>query len=128
MNHFIPRTNRQKEIREYFKAPKNTASPVVVVLLGMGGCGKSQLTLEYCQQSQDDKSHTAVFWIDAMSPTTVEGNLTALARELSKPHFDVKEYFLPLHIHDQDLPSFTSPGTRYSTTHLAFGTMNKNLN
>jgi Tetratricopeptide repeat/NB-ARC domain len=65
--------------------------PTVVVLLGMGGCGKSQLALEYCQQSENDKSYSAIFWIDAMSQTTIEQNFTALARELSKPGFDVAD-------------------------------------
>jgi hypothetical protein len=65
--------------------------PTVVVLLGMGGCGKSQLALEYCQQSENDKSYKSIFWIDAMSPTTIEQSLTTVARELSKPGFDVAD-------------------------------------
>jgi hypothetical protein len=65
--------------------------PTVFVLLGMGKCGKSQLALDYCQQSENDKSYTAIFWIDAMSPTTIEQSLTALARDLSKPGFDIAD-------------------------------------
>jgi hypothetical protein len=65
--------------------------PTVVVLLGMGGCGKSQLALEYCQQSENDKSYSAIFWIDATTRTAVEQSLTALARELSKPGFDLAD-------------------------------------
>jgi tetratricopeptide (TPR) repeat protein len=91
VNHFVPRTHPQKEIRKHFQAPQTTIMPTVVVLLGMGGCGKSQLALEYCQQSENDKSYSAIFWIDAMSQTTIEQGLTALARELSKPGFDVAD-------------------------------------
>ena len=65
--------------------------PTVVVLLGIGGCGKSQLALEYCQQSENDKSYSAIFWIDAMSPTTIEQSLNALAQESSKPWFDATD-------------------------------------
>jgi hypothetical protein len=65
--------------------------PTIFVLLGMGGCGKSQLALEYCQQSENDKSYTVIFWIDAMSTTTIEQSLITIARELSKPCFDVAD-------------------------------------
>jgi tetratricopeptide (TPR) repeat protein len=91
VKHFVPRTHPQKEIRKHLQAQRTTAMPTVFVLLGMGGCGKSQLALEYCQQSENDKSYTAIFWIDAMSPTTIEQSLTSVARELSKPGFDVAD-------------------------------------
>jgi tetratricopeptide (TPR) repeat protein len=91
VNHFVSRTNPQKEIEKDFQAPRTTAMPTVVVLLGMGGCGKSQLALEYCQNSEKNKSYRAIFWIDAMSPTTIEQSLTAVAQELSKPGFNVAD-------------------------------------
>jgi tetratricopeptide (TPR) repeat protein len=65
--------------------------PTVIALLGMGGCGKSQLALEYCQQSEKEKSYSIILWVDATSPITVEQGLTTLARELPKPGFDVKD-------------------------------------
>jgi hypothetical protein len=34
---------------------------------------------------------TAIFWIDATSPTTIVDSLTTVAGELSKPGFDVKD-------------------------------------
>jgi GTPase SAR1 family protein len=63
--------------------------PTVVVLHGMGGCGKSQLALEYCQQSENDNSYSAIFWVDATSPTIIEQGINDLARQLSKPGFDI---------------------------------------
>ena len=88
VDHFVPRTHPQEEIRKHFKEPRTTAMPIILVLLGMGGCGKSQLALEYCQQSENDKSASAIFWIDAISPMTIEQSFTTIARELSKPGFD----------------------------------------
>ena len=91
MNHFVPRAHPQNEIRKHFQAARTTAMPTVFVLLGMGGCGKSQLALEYCQQSENDKSYKAIFWIDAMSPTAIGQSFTSLARELLKPSFDIAD-------------------------------------
>lgn len=91
VNHFVPRTHPQKEIRKYLQAPRTTIMPTIIVLLGIGGCGKSQLALEYCQQSEKNKSYHAIFWINALSPTTIEQSLTRLARELPKPGFNVKD-------------------------------------
>ncbi|KAH8684317.1 hypothetical protein BGZ60DRAFT_164137 [Tricladium varicosporioides] len=65
--------------------------PTVVVLLGMGGCGKSQLALEYCQQSENDGSFSVIFWIDAISPSTIDQSFNGLAQELSKPRFDAAD-------------------------------------
>ena len=63
--------------------------PTVVVLHGMGGCGKSQLALEYCQQSENDNSYSAIFWVDATSPAIIEQGIKDLARQLFKPGFDI---------------------------------------
>jgi hypothetical protein len=90
VNHFVSRTDAQGKMREHFQA-RNTAIPTVVVLLGIGGCGKSQLALEYCQQCENDKSYSVIFWIDATSPATIDQSLTAYARELSKPSFDIAD-------------------------------------
>jgi adenylylsulfate kinase-like enzyme len=46
VNHFVPRIHPQEEIQKQFQAANANAIPTVVVLLGMGGCGKSQLALE----------------------------------------------------------------------------------
>lgn len=42
----------------------------VVVLQGMGGIGKSQIALEYLYRNSED--YSAVFWVDATNPNTVE--------------------------------------------------------
>ena len=91
MNHFVLRAHPQNEIRKHFQAARTIAMPTVFVLLGMGGCGKSQLALEYCQQSESDKLYKAIFWIEAISPTAIDQCLTTLARDLSKPGFNIAD-------------------------------------
>lgn len=44
---------------------------MIVVLLGMGGSGKTQLALELCQQEGENLGFMAVLWIDASSPHSV---------------------------------------------------------
>jgi tetratricopeptide (TPR) repeat protein len=60
----------------------------VVVLLGMGGCGKTQLVLDYCQQVEDDGRFHAIFWVDASSPTTVAQSYTVIVEAIAKTKVD----------------------------------------
>jgi len=60
----------------------------VVVFQGMGGCGKSQLALEYCERAQSDRRFGAIFWIDATSPKTVAQSYTLLAETILKVKTD----------------------------------------
>jgi hypothetical protein len=47
-------------------------SSKVLVVCGLGGAGKSQLTLSYIETYRDD--YTAVFWIDAGANTRLEAD------------------------------------------------------
>jgi tetratricopeptide (TPR) repeat protein len=57
----------------------------------MGGCGKSQLALEYCHQAEHNGIYSAIFWIDATSPTTAQQSFTTAAQAMSKPNFSVAD-------------------------------------
>jgi tetratricopeptide (TPR) repeat protein len=50
----------------------------------MGGCGKSQLALDFCQRAHAEGRFTAIFWIDASSPNTVAQSYTNIAQVISK--------------------------------------------
>ena len=63
----------------------------MVVLLGMGGCGKTQLVLDYCQQAEDDGRFHAIFWVDASSPTTVAQSYTVIVEAIAKPKVDLSD-------------------------------------
>jgi hypothetical protein len=61
---------------------KHTSFPKVVVLLGMGGQGKTQLALRYCQVARASGNFQGVFWIDASSPNTVSRGYEAIAAKI----------------------------------------------
>lgn len=63
----------------------------VVILLGMGGCGKSQLALEYCEQAELKNDFSAVFWVDALSPATVAQSYTAIAKVVGNSKIDATD-------------------------------------
>jgi tetratricopeptide (TPR) repeat protein len=73
---------------EYLEAPAVSSKPKVFVLQGMGGCGKSQLALEYCQRSRDKKTFGTILWIDATSPDTLQQSFTGVAKDMGKPEFN----------------------------------------
>jgi len=53
-----------------------------VVLIGMGGAGKTQLALEYCRRMEDSRSHRAIFWLDASSRNTLYSSMETVSEQL----------------------------------------------
>lgn len=56
----------------------------VVVLMGMGGSGKTQLALDFCMQPATKTMFEAIFWMDATSPDTLNRSFDTTAAELAK--------------------------------------------
>ncbi|KAI9770486.1 MAG: hypothetical protein M1839_003201 [Geoglossum umbratile] len=56
----------------------------IVVLLGMGGQGKTQLALEYCRVSRTSGRYQGIFWVDASSPNTVSCGFETIAAKISR--------------------------------------------
>ncbi|KAH7381067.1 hypothetical protein BKA64DRAFT_647894 [Cadophora sp. MPI-SDFR-AT-0126] len=73
------------------EAARDSISPTIFVLQGMGGCGKSQLALEYCNQARSNQKHMIIVWIDATSPETTLLSFTKVAEAMSKPGFEATE-------------------------------------
>ena len=61
-------------------------SEKIVVLLGMGGSGKTQLALEFCRHAEEDLGFSAVFWINASSQNSVFQSYRAIAKAILKGH------------------------------------------
>ena len=59
-------------------------SPKTVVLLAMGGAGKTQLALEVCRQVEQSSRFGAVIWVDASSPKSVIRGYNIIAQEILK--------------------------------------------
>jgi GTPase SAR1 family protein len=58
------------------------SSRQVVVLIGMGGAGKTQLALEYCQYMKDSGTLQAIFWLDALSHQVLSHAMETIAKQL----------------------------------------------
>ncbi len=88
MGHFVERKDHIEKMRRCFEVGQDTTMPKLFVLLGMGGCGKSQLALDYCHKAQTSKTYSAMFWIDATSPRSAQQSIATIAETMSKPAFD----------------------------------------
>ena len=80
--HFVVRKALLKRLRESFERSKTTSSRIIVVLLAMGGAGKTQLALEYCRSVKDSGTHRAIFWLDASSRNALYRGFETIARDL----------------------------------------------
>ncbi len=80
-----------EEIKQCFEVGRDTTMPKLFVLIGMGGCGKSQLALDYCHKSQTSKTYSAMFWIDATSSRSAQQSIATIAEAMSKPAFDIAD-------------------------------------
>jgi tetratricopeptide (TPR) repeat protein len=66
----------------------NRTSSRTIVLLGMGGSGKTQLALEFCRQAEESLGFMAIIWIDASSPASVAQSYKIIAKNISKDRQD----------------------------------------
>ena len=63
----------------------------VAVLIGLGGCGKTQLALQYCLQSERSGRFEAIYWVDVSSPSTLHQSFTKIAMCFGKPGVSAAE-------------------------------------
>ncbi|KAL2063144.1 hypothetical protein VTL71DRAFT_6216 [Oculimacula yallundae] len=97
--HFVDRDEALSEIERCFEPTRirtKSSSPRIMVLQGMGGCGKSQLALDYCKRAQHGRRFEKIFWIDVTSPETAMQSFTQIAESLGKPRFNTTESELNL--------------------------------
>ena len=80
VSYFVARVDILDELHEYFSMKSETTN---VVLLGMGGSGKTQLALDYCRRAEVELNFTAAIWIDASSPATVAQSYSTIARKVT---------------------------------------------
>ncbi|TVY37960.1 Kinesin light chain, partial [Lachnellula subtilissima] len=88
VSHFVERKGPLEDIERHLNLEGERSVPSVFVLQGMGGCGKSQLALEFCHRAKENHSHSAIFWIDATSPASTSQSFSSMAKEMSKSAFD----------------------------------------
>jgi hypothetical protein len=67
VRNFIGREETLSKIDYYFSTA-DVPCPKVLILHALGGQGKSQIALKYCQKSRE--GHRGIFWINASSEIT----------------------------------------------------------
>jgi hypothetical protein len=82
VTHFVGRESLYARLQILFDCASTTSTPLIVVLIGMGGAGKTQLALEYCRRMKDSKRFRAIFWLDASSRNTLYNSMSTAAKQL----------------------------------------------
>ncbi|OBT63724.1 hypothetical protein VE03_06168 [Pseudogymnoascus sp. 23342-1-I1] len=91
VTHYAARHDLTEAIHNHFKKRLDKTTSAIAILHGMGGCGKSQIALEYCRQGQNKKLFSVIFWFDASSLTAIAQSFADAAHKLSKPNFDIAD-------------------------------------
>ncbi|KAF7511844.1 hypothetical protein GJ744_003077 [Endocarpon pusillum] len=75
---FIGRESEIEQLKEYL-SPQNTVSTQkVVAITGMGGLGKTQLSLAFAKQYHHE--YSSIFWLNAKDESTIKQSLVSLSR------------------------------------------------
>ncbi|KAF2232329.1 hypothetical protein EV356DRAFT_578388 [Viridothelium virens] len=83
ITHFVGRRDLLKKVKEAVAVEKSTIGPRVVVLLGMGGQGKTQLALRSCRLLSTNNRFEKILWIDATSDATLAHSFESVAEQIS---------------------------------------------
>lgn len=79
VKNFFGRGQELNQISSFFHDEAD--QPRILVLHAMGGQGKSQIALEYCQRAR--KTYRGVFWINSSNVSTITQSVVTVARELN---------------------------------------------
>src|SRR5258708_18113398 len=80
--HFVRRDTLYTRLQKLFESATTTSIPLIVVLIGMGGAGKTQLALEYCRRMKASRRLGAIFWLDASSRNALYSSMETAAKKL----------------------------------------------
>jgi hypothetical protein len=84
---FIGREDILEKIEDGFSAE---GRPCVMVIRAMGGQGKTQVALEYCHRAKD-KRFKAIFWLDAMSESSLRKGFRTIAERIKPPEMIIDD-------------------------------------
>lgn len=82
--HFVGRKKLLEEIQVAIKNNGGARQPPVVVLLGMGGQGKTQLAFQTCRICTSAGGTRVVIWIDATSRNSLTRSLESVAERMNR--------------------------------------------
>ncbi|KAF2732464.1 kinesin light chain 1 [Polyplosphaeria fusca] len=81
IEHFVA---REEELEEMRKALSSDGSRQTVVLHGLGGIGKTQLTVAYAKRHRN--SYSAIFWLNVNDEDLVKQSFAKMARQILREH------------------------------------------
>jgi hypothetical protein len=81
IEHFVA---REQELEEMHRQLVGDGSRRTVVLHGLGGIGKTQLTVAYAKRYKD--SYSAVFWLNIKDKDSLKQSFAKVARQILRQH------------------------------------------
>jgi hypothetical protein len=81
IEHFVA---RDKELAEIHITLKGDGSRRTVILHGLGGIGKTQLSIAYAKRHKDD--YSAIFWLNIKDEDSLKQSFAKLAKQISREH------------------------------------------
>ena len=81
VEHFVA---RKTELVEIHKALSGDGSRRAVVLHGLGGIGKTQLSIAYAKRHKDD--YSAIFWLNIKDEDSLKQSFAKVAKQISREH------------------------------------------
>jgi hypothetical protein len=75
---------REKELAKMHKVLSGEDSRRIVILHGLGGIGKTQLTVKYANQHRTD--YSAVFWLNIKDEDSLKQSFATIARQILQEH------------------------------------------
>jgi hypothetical protein len=81
IDHFVA---REEELAEMHKKLNSDGSRSTVVLHGLGGIGKTQLTITYAKRHKD--SYSAIFWLNIKDENSLKQSFAKVAKQILREH------------------------------------------
>jgi hypothetical protein len=79
--HFVA---REEELAEIHRLLRSDGSRRTVVLHGLGGIGKTQLTVAYAKRHKD--TYSAIFWLNANDEDSLKQSFAKIAKRILREH------------------------------------------
>ncbi|KAN0077383.1 HET domain containing protein [Elaphomyces granulatus] len=81
IEHFVA---REEELAEIHRTLHGDGSRRTVVLHGLGGIGKTQLTVAYAKRHRDN--YSAIFWLNSKDQDSLKGSFVKVAKRILREH------------------------------------------
>jgi ATP/maltotriose-dependent transcriptional regulator MalT len=75
---------REHELEEMHRELSSDGSRRVVILHGLGGIGKTQLTVTYAKRHRDN--YSAIFWVNIKDEDSLKQSFAKIARQILQEH------------------------------------------